>query len=188
MPRSRESRRIRSNCSTLDLSFDTLHPSDRPARRAESRGQLIGRGWGHTGPALALQVGPNQAVTPNPPGVVDHGHGEGVFVRVNACEHPVFSIPSRCFRGRACAGISRGTFGAPTPLLSVNAQTSRRREAPIHVSHRRTWAAKGRAFPTAVRTPTTSRHQPSSPEMHEVYRACDLRSLHWLMRIGGAVR
>jgi hypothetical protein len=24
--------------------------------------------------------------------------------------------------------------------------------------------------------------------LHEVYRTCDLRSLHWLMRIGGAVR
>ena len=50
-PSSRRSRRIRSNCSTLDLSF-TLHTSglalaDEPERRGKS-----GRGWG-----------PNQAIT-----------------------------------------------------------------------------------------------------------------------------
>jgi hypothetical protein len=33
--------------------------------------------------------------------------------------------------------------------------------------------------------------QPADPQaafVQKVYRACDLRSLHWLMRIGGAVR
>ena len=52
----------------------------------------------------------------------------------------------------------------PTPLSSVNAQTTAAGRRPFK-EPQATWAAKGRAFPTTVRTPTTSRHQPSSPEM-----------------------
>ena len=50
-------------------------------------------------------------------GVVDHGHGEGVLVRVNACEHPIFSIPSRYSAAVQSAGISRGCMAFPhTPI------------------------------------------------------------------------
>jgi hypothetical protein len=45
---------------------------------------------------------------------VDHGHGEGVFVRVNACEHPVFSPSySGCSAAGQSAGISRGYMAFP---------------------------------------------------------------------------
>jgi Cysteine dioxygenase type I len=42
--------------------------------------------------------------------------------------------------------------------------------------------------PGDVADPRTSQEQAEHPRVHQVYRACDLRSLHWLMRIGGAVR
>ena len=60
---SRASRRIRSNCSTLDLSFTPHTSRGSPWQTdTESRG-LVGRGWGHFKPSLRLQVGPLQAGT-----------------------------------------------------------------------------------------------------------------------------
>src|SRR3954452_13740208 len=61
-PPSRWSRRIRSNCSTLDLSF-TPTPSVIALADVTERKGRSGRGWGHFKASLSLQVGPHQAGT-----------------------------------------------------------------------------------------------------------------------------
>jgi hypothetical protein len=66
----------------------------------------------------------------DPSGVVDHGHGEGVLVRVNACEHPIFSIPSRYSAAGQSAGISRGYMAFPHAL--IERQQPRRAAAGRH--------------------------------------------------------
>jgi hypothetical protein len=63
-------------------------------------------------------------------GVVDHGHGEGVFVRVNACEHLVFSIPFWCSAAGQSAGISRGYMAFPH--APIERQQPRRAAAGRH--------------------------------------------------------
>jgi hypothetical protein len=66
----------------------------------------------------------------DPSGVVDHGHGEGVLVRVNACEHPVFSIPFWCSAAGQSAGISRGYMAFPH--APIERQQPRRAAAGRH--------------------------------------------------------
>ena len=76
----------------------------------------------HHRPAVGRSRCPGSAtrVAYDPSALVDHGHGEGVLVRINACEHPIFSSHSDIPQpGRAQA--SQGdTWRFPTPLSSVN--------------------------------------------------------------------
>jgi hypothetical protein len=63
-------------------------------------------------------------------GVVDHGHGEGVLVRVNACVHPVFSNPILVFRSWAERRHLRGYV--VFPHAPIERQQPRRAAAGRH--------------------------------------------------------
>ena len=122
----------------------------------------------------------------------DDRHRERVFVGVysgdHACHLP-FDVTAgsatrkhsgatvRCF-----AALAPSLYRASSPTITATGRQPLFRASPSLAGSIRL------SRPGDVADPRTSQEQAEHPRVHQVYRTCDLRSLHWLMRIGGAVR